>query len=71
MSLNQLSGCFALINYTAQIFADAGSDLDPNMAAIVVGAIQIIGSYGSTIIVDRCPRKVSLRVEFKMGQLWC
>uniref|UniRef100_A0A182P8A2 Major facilitator superfamily (MFS) profile domain-containing protein n=1 Tax=Anopheles epiroticus TaxID=199890 RepID=A0A182P8A2_9DIPT len=57
VSLNQLSGCFALINYTAQIFADSGSDLDPNMAAIVVGAIQIIGSYGSTIIVDRCQRK--------------
>ncbi|XP_035795544.1 facilitated trehalose transporter Tret1-like [Anopheles albimanus] len=57
VSLNQLSGCFALINYTAQIFADAGSDLDPNMAAIIVGAIQIIGSYGSTIVVDRCQRK--------------
>uniref|UniRef100_A0A182YRN8 Major facilitator superfamily (MFS) profile domain-containing protein n=1 Tax=Anopheles stephensi TaxID=30069 RepID=A0A182YRN8_ANOST len=61
VSLNQLSGCFALINYTAQIFADSGSDLDPNMAAIVVGAIQIIGSYGSTLIVDRCQRKVIYR----------
>ncbi|XP_058060817.1 facilitated trehalose transporter Tret1-like isoform X1 [Anopheles bellator] len=57
VSLNQLSGCFALINYTSQIFADAGSDLDPNMAAIVVGAIQITGSYGSSIIVDRYQRK--------------
>ncbi|XP_052892327.1 facilitated trehalose transporter Tret1-like [Anopheles moucheti] len=57
VSFNQLSGCFALINYTAQIFADSGSDLDPNIAAMVVGAIQILGSYGSTIIVDRCQRK--------------
>ncbi|XP_055641728.1 facilitated trehalose transporter Tret1-like [Toxorhynchites rutilus septentrionalis] len=58
VTLNQFSGCFALINYTAQIFADAGSDMDPNVAAIVVGAIQIGGSYVSTMVVDRCRRKV-------------
>ncbi|XP_053697379.1 facilitated trehalose transporter Tret1-like [Sabethes cyaneus] len=58
VTLNQFSGCFALINYTAQIFADAGSELDPNVAAIIVGAIQIAGSYASTLVVDRCRRKV-------------
>ncbi|KFB46231.1 AGAP008900-PA-like protein [Anopheles sinensis] len=57
VSFNQLSGCFALINYTAQIFADAGSDINPNVAAMVVGAIQIVGSYGSTLLFDRCQRK--------------
>ncbi|XP_065084159.1 facilitated trehalose transporter Tret1-like [Ochlerotatus camptorhynchus] len=58
VTLNQFSGCFALINYTANIFAEAGSDLDPNMAAIIVGGIQIIGSYVSTLVVDRFQRKV-------------
>ncbi|XP_055594226.1 facilitated trehalose transporter Tret1-like [Uranotaenia lowii] len=58
VALNQLTGCFALINYTAQIFADAGSDLDPNVAAIIVGAIQIAGSYVSTLVVDRLRRKL-------------
>uniref|UniRef100_A0AAG5DAG9 Major facilitator superfamily (MFS) profile domain-containing protein n=1 Tax=Anopheles atroparvus TaxID=41427 RepID=A0AAG5DAG9_ANOAO len=57
VSFNQLSGCFALINYNAQIFADAGSDIEPNTAAMVVGAIQIVGSYGSTLLFDRCQRK--------------
>ncbi|XP_058819314.1 facilitated trehalose transporter Tret1-like [Topomyia yanbarensis] len=58
VALNQLSGCFALINYTAQIFADASTGLDPNISAIIVGGIQIAGSYVSTLVVDRCRRKI-------------
>lgn len=58
VTLNQFSGCFALINYTAHIFAEAGSNLDPNVSAMVVGAIQLAGSYVSTMVVDRCKRKV-------------
>jgi hypothetical protein len=56
--LNQFSGCFALINYTASIFQEAGSSLSPNMSAIVIGVIQLAGSYGSTVLVDRIARKV-------------
>ncbi|XP_062551188.1 facilitated trehalose transporter Tret1-like [Armigeres subalbatus] len=58
VTLNQFSGCFALINYTANIFAEAGSDLNPNTAAMIVGSIQIVGSYVSTLVVDRFQRKV-------------
>lgn len=58
-ALNQLCGVFAMINYTATIFQEAGSDLAPNSSAIVVGAIQLFGAYLSTILVDRAGRKVS------------
>lgn len=59
VSLNQLCGCFAMINYTANIFAESGSNLSPNMSAIVVGIIELFGAYISTILVDRAGRKVS------------
>lgn len=58
VALNQLCGCFAMLNYTATIFAEAGSDLTPNMSAIVVGVIQLLGSCISLILVDRAGRKV-------------
>lgn len=58
ITVNQMSGCFALINYTAQIFKDAGASLHPNISAIIVGIIQIAGSYGATLFVDKTNRKV-------------
>jgi len=63
MILNQLSGCFALLNYTASIFAESGSDLSPNTSAIVVASIQIFGTYSSTILVDRVGRKILLIIS--------
>lgn len=45
-------------SYTANIFAEAGSTMSPNMSAIVVGVIQLFGSYAATNLVDRAGRKV-------------
>lgn len=59
VALNQFCGCFAMVNYTATIFQEAGSDLTPNMAAIVIGAIQLVGAYFSTVLVERAGRKVT------------
>lgn len=56
--VSQLSGIFPLIIYTATIFKEAGSNLSPNMSAIIVAGIQLVGSYVSTITVDRVGRKV-------------
>lgn len=56
--LNQFCGCFALLNYTANIFEEAGSKMPPNEAAIVVGAIQLAGSYVAILLVERAGRKV-------------
>lgn len=58
MVLNQFCGCFAMLNYTATIFEAAGSTLSPNASAIIVGFIQIVGSYFPTLLADRAGRKV-------------
>lgn len=58
--INQFCGCFAMLNYTASIFKEAGSGstMSPNMSAIIVAVIQLLGSYVATNLVDRAGRKV-------------
>jgi MFS family permease len=63
MALNQFSGCFALITYTATIFEESGSSMNANMASIIVAVFQILGTYFSTIFVDRAGRKILLLVS--------
>jgi MFS family permease len=63
MALNQFSGCFAIITYTATIFKESGSNMDANLASIIVAVLQILGTYCSTICVDRTGRKILLLVS--------
>ncbi|XP_017047673.1 facilitated trehalose transporter Tret1 [Drosophila ficusphila] len=63
ISFNQLCGCFAMLIYTAVIFQQAGSSLSPTVAAIVVGAIQLLGTYASYVLVERLGRKILLVVS--------
>lgn len=57
-----LCGCFAMLNYTDKIFAESGSDMSPIAAAIIVGAIQLVGVFGSLILIDKLGRKVTLQL---------
>lgn len=52
-----LSGTYALVSYASMIFDEAGSSVSPNISAIIVGCIQVVGVYCSTILVDRAGRK--------------
>ena len=63
MALNQFTGSFAIINYSTKIFSLSGSDLDPNISTIIIGILQIIGTYISTLLVDRCGRKILLTIS--------
>lgn len=58
VAVNQLCGCFAFINYTAEIFKESGSSLTPNMSAIIVAIIQVVGSVVSTFAIDNMSRKM-------------
>lgn len=60
-----------MINYTATIFLESGSNLTPTMSAIIIGGIQVIGIYLSTILVDKAGRKVTTIFFLKLGLHIC
>lgn len=63
-SLNTMSGVSALLCYTANVFAEAGSNLSPNSSAIVIGIILLIGAAITTNLVDRAGRRVKFSTDF-------
>ena len=60
MIFQQLSGINAVIFYSVDIFDAAGSTLDPKVAAIIVGVVQVVVTYIASAIVDRAGRRVLL-----------
>jgi SP family facilitated glucose transporter-like MFS transporter 8 len=64
MFFQQFSGINAVIFYTNAIFADANVDLDPKYATIIIGVIQVIATFISTMTVDKLGRKILLMVSF-------
>lgn len=63
MALNQFSGCFPLMNYTATIFAKSGSNLPPNVSSIVTGVLQIVGAVLCTFLVEKAGRKILFSIS--------
>lgn len=63
MFFQQLSGVNAVIFYANSIFKDAGSTLSPDISAIIIGAIQVIVTYVSSILVDKAGRRILLLVS--------
>lgn len=57
MFLEQFSGVFALLFFVSTVFEYSGSSLSPNESSIIVGVIQLIGAYCSTMFVDRAGRR--------------
>lgn len=58
--LHELCGCFTMLNYTATIFRESGSSISPEFSAIILGVIQLFGTYVATFLVDRSGRKILL-----------
>ena len=57
--LPPLSGNIAFMSYTDHIFQEAGSKLSSDISSIIVALIQLLGSYLSTMLIDKAGRKVS------------
>lgn len=55
-----LCGSFVIMNFLTQIFAVAHIELDINFSTMIIGVIQIVGSSISTVMVDRCGRRMLL-----------
>ncbi|XP_067642413.1 facilitated trehalose transporter Tret1-2 homolog isoform X2 [Eurosta solidaginis] len=60
MFFQQLCGINAVIFYSAQIFKDAQTGIDENLSTIVVGIMQFIATFVSTIVVDKLGRRLLL-----------
>lgn len=58
MLAHEFCGIFTMCNYAGMIFAKSGSSMSPTVSAMIVGAIQFVGCYVSTMLVDRLGRKV-------------
>lgn len=63
MFFQQLSGVNAFIFYAGAIFKTASDTIDPYMATIIVGIIQVVAVFLSTLIVDALGRRILLLVS--------
>lgn len=61
--INQGTGGFVMINYTASIFESSGSDFDPHMSSIILAVMQILGIIISCLMVDHFGRKTILVIS--------
>uniref|UniRef100_A0A1Y9H2R2 Facilitated trehalose transporter Tret1 n=1 Tax=Anopheles dirus TaxID=7168 RepID=A0A1Y9H2R2_9DIPT len=57
ISFQQLSGINIILFYSQNIFASTGSSLSPAVSTILVGAVQVLASGATPLIVDRLGRK--------------
>ena len=60
MLLQQMSGIMAINTYTASIFEDAGSSVEPNLATIIMGVVHVASTFVAVVLVDRLGRKALL-----------
>lgn len=69
MFFQQLSGINAVIFYTNAIFSDANVELEPRYATIIIGIIQVIATFISTMTVDKIGRRILLMISFSLMAL--
>ncbi|KAL6254866.1 hypothetical protein P5V15_014207 [Pogonomyrmex californicus] len=60
MLFQQMSGVNSIIFYSSDIFERAGTSIAPNMATIIVGAVQVVSVFLSTLVVDKLGRRILL-----------
>ncbi|KAL0872217.1 hypothetical protein ABMA27_004615 [Loxostege sticticalis] len=60
MVFQQLSGINAVIFNTSAIFSSAGAAIPAAIATIIIGVIQVIATFVSSLIVDKLGRRILL-----------
>lgn len=60
MFFQQMSGINAVIFYTGFIFETANTGIEGSIATIIVGIMQVIATFVSSIIVDKLGRRILL-----------
>lgn len=60
MVFQQLSGINAVIFNSSKIFSDAGAAMDAAVSTIIIGIIQVIATFVSSLVVDKLGRRILL-----------
>lgn len=60
MLFQQVSGINAIIFYTVPIFESAGSNMDPAVCSIIVGVVQVLMTFASTLLIEKAGRRILL-----------
>lgn len=60
MLFQQLSGINAVIFNTSAIFASANVTIAPAIATIIIGVIQVLATFTSSLVVDKLGRRILL-----------
>lgn len=63
MFFQQLSGVNVVIFYTNNIFEKANTGLNSGYSTIIVGVMQVLAVFVSTLIVDRAGRRILLLIS--------
>ncbi|CRL00581.1 CLUMA_CG013841, isoform A [Clunio marinus] len=63
VTFQQFSGINAVLFYGQSIFESAGSSMDPAIATITIGIVQVLASCCTPLVVDRLGRKIILLVS--------
>lgn len=63
LALKQFTGNTTMLNYAAGIFEVSGSHLSSNVSAIIIGVIQLVGTFTPALLVDRAGRRVLLVIS--------
>ncbi|EFA10574.1 Facilitated trehalose transporter Tret1-2 homolog-like Protein [Tribolium castaneum] len=63
MAFQQLSGVNAVLFYAGNIFAETGNSMGADTCAVLVGAVQVIATLLSTVLIDKTGRKILLLVS--------
>ncbi|XP_043464698.1 facilitated trehalose transporter Tret1-like isoform X1 [Leptopilina heterotoma] len=63
MFFQQLSGVNAIIFYAGKIFAAAGSSMSSEVSTVIVGVMQCVAVFVSTLIVDKLGRRILLLIS--------
>lgn len=66
----EVCGAIPVLNFAGEIFSstkeDGGIILSPNQQAMVLGAVQVIGSILASSVVERVGRKVRLYIFYSI-----
>lgn len=60
MLFQQMSGVNSIIFYSSDIFSKAGTTIDPSIASIIVGTVQVVSVFFGSLVVDKLGRRILL-----------